>query len=82
MKFNNFFSQQKSKLFFADGGCINAIELISLDSFNNFFIFLPNDEKFRFVVQLESNQNSDRPLENWTMQSITGQLEYSITTGM
>lgn len=66
----------------ADGGCINAIELISLDSSNNFFIFLPNDEKFRFVVQLESNQNSDRPLENWTMQSITGQLEYSITTGM
>lgn len=66
----------------ADGGCINAIELISLDSLNNFFIFLPNDEKFRFVVQLESNQNSDRPLENWTMQSITGQLEYSITTGM
>lgn len=66
----------------ADGGCINAIELISLDSFNNFFIFLPNDEKFRFVVQLKSNQNSDRPLENWTMQSITGQIEYSITTGM
>lgn len=66
----------------ADGGCINAIELISLDSFNNFFIFLSNDEKFRFVVQLESNQNSDRPLENWTMQSITGQIEYSITTGM